>query len=451
MIWNDALNKIERFITESFTTNLKEQLPIIYVDGPYGIGKSRLVLEIKNKEKDYTCINDVELKNTIPAKIAYVSLAGIENIDQINKDISKSIKKLFTLAWGVLKFFAKIPDFVKNIFYDLGNNNINISTFSYLRMLSKRKRIVIILDELDRKADSLDLNTLFALVTNFAQASKHNVRIIVVGNHEGLISETDKIKALSYRDKICKETINITDNSYNNNLNLINSKDFKKKIFPRFQEGYLNIRVRDKALVSFIDLGAKQLDGKTQLSVFYLLICYYKNLEDNFIHNQVIKIENNLNKKPTFLTNVNLLEEYIFSYISKINYDYKDIINVLVNDRTYSIRDIDKIKILFDHLLNGTKLPTNFTLKHVTMDELSAIEYYCNQLNGINNGLQTQNIIVTDKTVDYYFIFIAHFVQKNVDSNVFQYQFLREFKEIEFSTLYSPTVRNTIRGNCVIQ
>ncbi|WP_324824799.1 P-loop NTPase fold protein [Sinanaerobacter sp. ZZT-01] len=167
----------------------------ILVDGNWGIGKTYFVQEyFKSFSSDYDLV--------------YTSVFGKESM----KDIEKSM--LFNLIPGLknVKDESIGVKVAKTLLNDLGDKFLGVSVENYVnsfsiedvKWTSPDKRIVICIDDIERKSESIEMKSLLGLI----ERASRNFDIIVVGNTKE-IAECDQEIFSRYKEKVINHIIEL--------------------------------------------------------------------------------------------------------------------------------------------------------------------------------------------------------------------------------------------------
>ncbi|XLS27958.1 hypothetical protein ACJD0Z_12200 [Flavobacteriaceae bacterium M23B6Z8] len=199
-------------MNEEITDRIEQYLELdtnyaIIINGDYGIGKTHYIknelfpkiseLKIPNSEKDETYI---------PILISLFGAKSIEDIqDQIFVELYPTLKKrgikiVAGLGNTVLKYFgSNLKDFLN----DTGTTSESLTDYS---------KILICIDDIDRKSKELDLKEVFGFVNNLVE--NHNGKIILIANEDELRKElnTDKDNYSLLREKVIGISVDFKTN-----------------------------------------------------------------------------------------------------------------------------------------------------------------------------------------------------------------------------------------------
>lgn len=167
----------------------------ILIDGNWGIGKTYFVQDyFKSFSSEYDLV--------------YTSVFGKESV----RDIEKSM--LFNLIPGLknVKDESIGVKVAKNLLNDIGDKFLGVSVENYVnsfsiedvKWTSPDKRIVICIDDIERKSESIEMRSLLGLI----ERASRNFDIIVVGNTKE-IAECDQEIFSRYKEKVIDHIIEL--------------------------------------------------------------------------------------------------------------------------------------------------------------------------------------------------------------------------------------------------
>lgn len=427
MKYEKALEKVKKFIESKFDKQPKDSKPILYIDGRYGVGKSYLgnqIINLYNFKKK--CENDRKIAKFVRCTHFKISLAGAKDIDDINKNMTKGIKSLFSILSLVLFIIIGfVPLFIKRIFTKNNEKDFTVKLFSLLKFKSLFNRVIIVVDELDRKCDCLDLNGVFAVLSAMAT---RNVRIIIIGDTNGIINNVERLKTISYRDKICTEVITITEPSNE----IIKDYDFlhrfPKARFPRINDITKNIRVVSKAEQTF-KLITRKLNNQQKHAVEYILLSYYQNLEDGYFYKEKQRRLNPVsaqNQSSTVLVpykyyyalNEYLKRQFVFD---------ESIIFVLISDGTFNIRQIPIINEILMSTVNLDEINIGGRFNAIPLNDATFNKNVLSAINNVRN-LTTNNPLITEFTCDLFFCYCASNISRQFINGLSKFQYPIDFR-----------------------
>lgn len=220
-------------MNEKITDRIEEYLDLdtnyaIIINGDYGIGKTHYIknelfpkiskLEVPNSEKKETYI---------PILISLFGVKSVEDIqDQIFVELypilqKRGVKIVAGLGNTVLKYFGSN---LKDLLSETGTSSESLTDYS---------KILICIDDIDRKSKELDLKEVFGFVNNLVE--NLNAKIILIANEDELRKEinTDKDNYSLLREKVIGISVNFITNVTLIFEEIIKSK-YEKKNKPYF-------------------------------------------------------------------------------------------------------------------------------------------------------------------------------------------------------------------------
>lgn len=197
----EITNRIEQYL--DLDTNYA-----IIINGDYGIGKTHYIknqlfpkiakLKISHSENEETYIP------------VLISLFGAKSIEDIQNQIfvelypilkKRGVKIVAGLGNTVLKYFGSN---LKDLLSETGTSS---------EILTDYRKILICIDDIDRKSSELDLKEVFGFVNNLVE--NLNAKILLIANEDELRKEinTDEIDHYSLlREKVIGISINFSTN-----------------------------------------------------------------------------------------------------------------------------------------------------------------------------------------------------------------------------------------------
>jgi hypothetical protein len=243
-------------MNEEITYRIEQYLELdtnyaIIINGDYGIGKTHYIknqlfpkiakLKIPNSEKDETYIPIL------------ISLFGAKSIEDIQNQIfvelypilkKRGIKIVAGLGNTVLKYFGSN---LKDLLSETGTSSESLTDY---------RKILICIDDIDRKSAELDLKEVFGFVNNLVE--NLNAKILLIANEDELRKEinTDDIDNYSLlREKVIGVSVSFNSNVSSTFDRIIEAKyktenkpyfDFliehKKNIVNRISQNKDNLR-----------------------------------------------------------------------------------------------------------------------------------------------------------------------------------------------------------------
>lgn len=378
MNYTAAKELLIKFISEDFTNStLEDEKPIIFVDGPYGVGKSYLAKKI---------IED--FKPGKKRKCVYYSLAGKDSLEIVNCE-------LYKILCAKSYYFKKILSGLSiEGGCDYGSINYDFSNFGKVdlkRKKFKKNKILIVIDEIDRKCDSLDLNGVFALLSGLVENNKYknNIRIVVIGNIDGIKDDNSIDKIISFRDKICYKVIKLDSLDDNFLQNISPDLTIDLTCYPYYTQMYCNARVLNRAKSKFKEIiKNKKVTADEKVGFYYFLLCYYYENESHFFSQERIKLENHIAEDNNNASKL-VSEKYdyaLLKYLKRRSYyeDCGDLIFSLVKSGTFCRNQIITLVNNFYSIENNRNDQIKF-IKPIDAPNM-------NRFNKLKSSLNTDRI-----------------------------------------------------------
>jgi hypothetical protein len=242
-------------MNEDITERIEQYLYLdtnyaIIINGDYGIGKTHYIKnDLFRKVKELNVPNTEKDEKFSPILI---SLFGAKSIEEIQNQIfielypilkSKGVKIAAGLTNSVLKYLGND---LKDILAETGASGNNLSDYS---------RILICIDDIDRKAKELDLKEVFGFVNNLVE--NFGAKIILIANEDELRKEinVDRDNYSLLREKVIGISVSFSANVSDIYDEIIKSKyqeknteyynflnESKKNIISRIQQNNNNLR-----------------------------------------------------------------------------------------------------------------------------------------------------------------------------------------------------------------
>ena len=230
----------------------------ILVDGPWGCGKTYEIREFIKKHKN---------------KCIYVSLFGLETIDEINTEIYRQSHKgrvrVAKVSNAISKAVAPVK-YVSNIADALAFQLNEIDTSRI-----KKSKIVIV-DDLERLSKLIEYKDLVGYINKLLM---NEARIICLVSLEGLEGDSNRLRDfLEFREKVFDSCLSINQSPTDVFDNLFNKYSIENSelIYQLFND---NIRMAKKTELLFSDILKvikSSSTSKTTLSEYEILkVCAY--------------------------------------------------------------------------------------------------------------------------------------------------------------------------------
>lgn len=400
---------------------LDNEFPKVYktilIDGDWGIGKTYLIKKKYEKKENYETI--------------YASIYGLNSISELNIYILRKIHKfLGFLKKGYDKISGKdlgIFNFTFNI------PEIETKATNLLKRKSKKEKILIIIDDIERKSKNIDIDELMGFFE--ALSNIDNVKLILIANTKKIPG--DDLKHFNdFKEKLIEKTYNIDSYSKSAKSAIVNKflKDEKKlsdtvdKFFSRCNIN--NLRTLKKCIdfikqnEEYLELNCLTEEQVVELVEFEICIViekisgeYMKNNNSEDSTSEVIYNNNlvsHINKKY-YNSAILHYKRRIISLLSKIYDDecieknsrlIMDIYEEINNPKVEDIEKIDPFYLSKEQLMQRSKI---FNEKYMNKidDNLDVYQwfnklsylYYYSEKAGVENAFKEEDIL---RTMDLY-------------------------------------------------
>lgn len=359
----------------------------IFINGAWGIGKSFYA----NK---YTQSNR---NNTI-----YISVFGKESINDIEKEIlSDLIKKhglLSKIKHGGREILEAISTSVSYKGFNISIPSIDIqSTIKLLQKNLDDKKIMLIIDDIERKSQKLSIIEIMGLVEKISLCD--NVKIVLIGDESKINSEEFE-KWDSFKEKIIEKEYFI-DKFSNDAVNKLVLEELSNYILEddlisyvnEFVEKYRvkNLRTIIKSVGLFLEIVEIHLNEKYDKDIYMAILKNCFSVVNEWIEN-IFEPKECENEKKDFITSLDenictRIERHYFNSMFGIKKDtifivdtlniflgrydestienYKDLI------KTYNLKEknifygsseqiINEISKVYNSIINKTYIFTTF-------------------------------------------------------------------------------------------
>lgn len=248
---NELSKYLEKLLSDS---NFRS----ILIDGPWGCGKTYEVQEYIKKNKK---------------KCVYVSLFGLETIDEINTEIYKQSHKCRLKMAKMTNVLSKAISPVKYV-----NNVADALAFQLndIDTTKIKKSKVVFLDDLERLSKGIEYRDLVGYINRLFM---NEVRVVCLVSLKGFDNDKDRLNDfLEFREKVFDSCLSISSTAPDVFDNL-----FKEFVIPNCQLIYPlfgdNIRMAKNIALFYKDVN-KQIDllkiGQKRLSNYEILkVCAY--------------------------------------------------------------------------------------------------------------------------------------------------------------------------------
>lgn len=231
-------------MNEQLTQRIQEFLELetnyaIILNGDYGIGKTHYI-----KNELFPVIKTLKVPESQKEEIfipILISLFGVNSIEEIQNQIflelypilkNKGVKIFTGLGKSVYKFLSG-SDF-KELLSDTNTSSSDLIDFS---------RILLCIDDIDRKSPSLNIKEFFGFVNNLVE--NQNAKILLIANEEELRNESviDENAYAILREKVIGISI-----TFKNNVSEIFDEIVKSK-YETINQNYFDFLTINKAVI----------------------------------------------------------------------------------------------------------------------------------------------------------------------------------------------------------
>lgn len=167
----------------------------VFIDGTWGIGKTKYVLDFKNAHSD----------------ACYVSLFGKKDIESIIQEIYFQIVE--SVPNGKFKKYSrKLREVFNNVNIEFHGFTISVPLIEKLhstlyKELGKKGTYIIIFDDLERKHHDLDIKEILGLIDSLAKIE--NIKTVLIAATDQLEKDEETFK--NYKEKAIDRTYTIEE------------------------------------------------------------------------------------------------------------------------------------------------------------------------------------------------------------------------------------------------
>lgn len=204
----------------------------ILINGPWGIGKTKYILDFKKRNSD----------------VCYITLFGKKDIESIMQEIYSYILRDERLKKGV----KKIQETLKELTVGYSGFSISIPLLGDLnsslnKELKRSRNLIIVFDDLERKHPDLNIKEIFGLIDGLSNLE--NIKTVLVAAGDKI--QEDKDVFLDYQEKAIDRTYLITAFADNAPIEIFGAEMWRvlKEDVASFE--FKNLRTFEK-IVSFV-------------------------------------------------------------------------------------------------------------------------------------------------------------------------------------------------------
>lgn len=264
---------------DELSKRLDKEFPSVYktilVSGDWRIGKTYLIKNKYIKEKS--------------SNIIYASIFGLNSISELNLHILKEMNKLLGIFKKGYDIFSSKDLGILSLTLQL--LELKIESSSIIKQKSKKNKIKIIIDDIERKSKNIDMNELmgfFEILSNI-----ENLELIIIANTEKFSDEDKKIFE-NFKEKIIEKEYKVDSYSsiaeraiISQNLNI--NLDILQVVENYFKKCNVNnLRTLKKCIdfikqnnnyIDFGDLNHEQIRDIVELEICIVI----EKLEKNYL------------------------------------------------------------------------------------------------------------------------------------------------------------------------
>lgn len=328
---------------------------VAVIKGEWGVGKTHFWKKYYAKKNKENKIQQIAY--------AYVSLFGVNSIDEIKKEIYQSTVPINKVMYRetiynkseilAAKLISTIPRFLKynqltkflfkNFGFDVNFYGVKSSGLSSSLEYLFVNGYLICFDDLERRGKSLDLKDFMGFIDNLAR--ERNCKVVLVFNEKNLRDDDEEKVFNEYREKVVDVDIMYTP-SVIDNVKLVfhsNDRNFNHVIFASNELGIRNVRILykiKKILYTYDDyLNIAHTEVRKEFVHRVVLFAYvfysgikdvsyndfYKRIQARAMLDTYLKKDNNPSAAGDF--------------ISKLHLDFVNVENIFDYDIDYYLKN----------------------------------------------------------------------------------------------------------------
>ncbi|NRG35062.1 P-loop NTPase fold protein [Niallia circulans] len=357
----------------------------VFIDGTWGIGKTKYVLDFKKAHSD----------------ACYVSLFGKKDIESIIQDIYFQI--VDSLPNGKYKKYSrKVREIFNNVNIEFHGLTISVPLIEKLhstlyKELGKKGTYIIIFDDLERKHHDLDIKEILGLIDSLAKIE--SIKTVLIAATDQL--EADKETFKKYKEKAIDRTYTIEEYADEAPLEILNIEIWKVIGIIAEEFEFTNLRTFEKTslfIKEVIEILGEEIytDKFTRDDVYRMC---FATVFFKIEHKGEMKLLDT--EKPNsdlinafYTTDDNGVIEYLYNYILKNSLD-----NVMCKSVFHHIRkwyetgaySIEIITNLIESINSYEEKPKNFYSSE--QDILEIIDNTREFIRNLNGTESMDNII----------------------------------------------------------
>lgn len=326
----------------------KSNMRSLLIDGPWGCGKTYQIREFLNnsQKEDF--------------KIYYISLFGMESVDEINTKLFRTIypkkfkvKKIATISCNLIsKAISPIPvaGSASGIFEALGYLiNVNQNKDNQDNNNPPKNNIIIVFDDLERVDEKLSYISLLGYINSlfFSQA-----RIIAICSSHNIVKENKKAEFQEFKEKVFDRICVIDESDKEIIINYFSKFQIKNlsSIIGEFGDNLRNAQKTKYFFEQILNhINNNNINYERKISSLQLLLSCYKVIEMCFTPMKKIVFStektkySQMSKDYSYDTDVKVFGENIANGLHSL---FKNPVNLL-RDNNYSRRMIEALLNIF--------------------------------------------------------------------------------------------------------
>lgn len=284
----------------------------VLIDGAWGIGKTKYVLDFKDAYSD----------------ACYVSLFGKKDIDSIIQEIYFQI--VDSVPNGKFKKYSrKVREIFNNVNIEFHGLTISVPLIEKLhstlyKELGKKGTYIIIFDDLERKHHDLDIKEILGLIDSLAKIE--NIKTVLIAATDQLEEDEETFK--NYKEKAIDRTYTIEEYADEAPVEILGEEIWKVIGITAEEFEFNNLRTFEKTslfIKEVIEILGEEIftDKFTKDDVYRMCFAtvFFKIEHKGDMKLLDTKEENSVIRNAFYTTDDNGVIEYLYNYILKNSLD----------------------------------------------------------------------------------------------------------------------------------
>ncbi|MBK5458921.1 gas vesicle protein GvpD [Peribacillus sp. TH27] len=284
----------------------------VLIDGAWGIGKTKYVLDFKDAYSD----------------ACYVSLFGKKDIDSIIQEIYFQI--VDSVPNGKFKKYSrKVREIFNNVNIEFHGLTISVPLIEKLhstlyKELGKKGTYIIIFDDLERKHHDLDIKEILGLIDSLAKIE--NIKTVLIATTDQLEEDEETFK--NYKEKAIDRTYTIEEYADEAPVEILGEEIWKVIGITAEEFEFNNLRTFEKTslfIKEVIEILGEEIftDKFTKDDVYRMCFAtvFFKIEHKGDMKLLDTKEENSVIRNAFYTTDDNGVIEYLYNYILKNSLD----------------------------------------------------------------------------------------------------------------------------------